>query len=91
LKAPIQQQIMFVTAEDDRVAMVTEGHALTVGGVTYNNMYHLLFQFDGDRIVHVWEFNDTAHSKQVFRRDADGTLDLTSLAAGDASGDAAPS
>jgi uncharacterized protein len=84
LKAPIMQQLMFVTAEDDRVAVVSEGYAVTVGGVTYNNLYHFLFQFAGERIAHIWEFNDTAHSQQVFQRGPDGTVGLTSEAAGDA-------
>jgi ketosteroid isomerase-like protein len=76
LEAPIRQQVLLMTAEDDRVAVVSEGHAVTLDGVPYENMYHFLFQLRDGRIVAVWEFNDTAHATAVLRRGPDGGLGL---------------
>jgi ketosteroid isomerase-like protein len=76
LEAPIRQQIMIMTAEDDRVAVVTEGHALTLDGVNYDNMYHFLFVLNDGLIKSLWEFNDTAHADAVLRRGDGGTLGL---------------
>jgi hypothetical protein len=76
LQAPIQQQILIMTAEEDRVAVVTEGHALTLDGVNYDNMYHFLFVLDDGLIESLWEFNDTAHAAAVLRRGDSGTLGL---------------
>jgi ketosteroid isomerase-like protein len=74
LQAPIVQTITVLTAEDNRVAALSEGHAVTVAGVHYDQAYHFLFEFDGDRIGRLWEFNDTFHSRTVFALDAAGQL-----------------
>jgi len=76
LQTPIQQTVLIMTAEDDRVAAVTEGHAITFDGVNYDNMYHFLFELKDGLITRLWEFNDTAHVNAVLRRDAGGGLGL---------------
>lgn len=74
LQTPIQQTVLILTAEEDRVAAVTEGHAVTIDGVNYDNMYHFLFKLRDGLITSLWEFNDTAHVNAVLRRGADGGL-----------------
>ncbi|HEX5586664.1 MAG TPA: ketosteroid isomerase, partial [Acidimicrobiia bacterium] len=76
LEAPIRQQVLLMTAEEDRVAVVSEGHAVTLDGVPYDNMYHFLFELRDGRIAAVWEFNDTEHATAVLRRGRDGGLGL---------------
>ncbi|WP_261553755.1 nuclear transport factor 2 family protein [Frankia tisae] len=77
LRAPIQQTVTTLTAEDDRVAALTEGHAVTVAGKRYDQAYHFLFQFSGERIGRLWEFNDTYHSRTVFALSEAGDLPRT--------------
>jgi uncharacterized protein len=74
LQAPIQHTILIVTAEENRVAVVTEGHAVTIDGVNYDNMYHFLFELKDGLITSLWEFNDTAHVNAVLRRGDGGSL-----------------
>jgi uncharacterized protein len=76
LEAPIQQKVLIVTAEENRVAVVTEGHAVTLDGVNYDNMYHFLFELEDGLITSLWEFNDTAHVNAVLRRGDGGSLGL---------------
>jgi ketosteroid isomerase-like protein len=76
LRAPIQQRVLIMTAEDDRVAAVTEGHAVTVDGINYDNMYHFLFVLADGLIAAIWEFNDTAHAGSVLRRGPGGEVGL---------------
>ncbi|MCM3925629.1 nuclear transport factor 2 family protein [Frankia sp. AiPs1] len=77
LRAPIQQTVTTLTAEDDRVAALTEGHAVTVAGRRYDQAYHFLFEFSGERIGRLWEFNDTYHSRTVFALTETGALPRT--------------
>jgi uncharacterized protein len=74
LQAPIQQQVTTMTAEDQRVAVMSEGHAVTVDGVRYDNLYHFLFELREGMITRIWEFNDTAHVRDVLRRGEGGAL-----------------
>jgi uncharacterized protein len=76
LQTPIQQTVLIVTAENNRVAVVTEGHAVTIDGVEYNNMYHFLFELKEGLVTSLWEFNDTAHANAVLRRGDGGGLGL---------------
>jgi len=69
LRAPIVQTITMLTAEENRVAALMEGHAVTVSGAVYDQAYHFLFEFDGPRISRLWEFNDTFHAREVFAAD----------------------
>ncbi|MGD9795785.1 MAG: nuclear transport factor 2 family protein [Acidimicrobiia bacterium] len=74
LRGPIVQTIIAITAEDDRVAVQSEGRAETVTGVRYDNLYHFLFQISGDRIGRLWEYTDTKLSHEVLVAPAAGAL-----------------
>jgi ketosteroid isomerase-like protein len=76
LKAPVRQTVLSMTAEEDRVAVMLDGHAETIDGVPYENMYHLLFQLREGKLCKAWEFNDTRHAWQVLRRGEGGELGL---------------
>jgi ketosteroid isomerase-like protein len=55
-----------LTAEKDRVAAEVESYAELTNGAVYNNHYHMLFFFRGDKIVEVREYGDTRHAQEVF-------------------------
>ncbi|MCK0516709.1 hypothetical protein [Williamsia sp. DF01-3] len=74
LRAPIEQRTIMFTAESNRVAVVSEGAATTVQGADYAQMYHFLFEFDGDLIVRLWEFNDTHQASKVFALNSEGKV-----------------
>jgi uncharacterized protein len=76
LRGPIRQELSIMTAEDDRVAVVAEGHSVTVDDVAYDNMYHFLFRLREGQITEVWEFLDTALARAVFYRGDRGGLGL---------------
>jgi ketosteroid isomerase-like protein len=61
LEGRIRYEVGTMVAEPNRIAVQLEGFAKTVEGATYNNLYHVYFEFEGDRIVRVREYNDTAH------------------------------
>ncbi|MCW2621677.1 MAG: hypothetical protein JWL64_1279, partial [Frankiales bacterium] len=54
---------------------LAEGHAVTKSGRAYDNAYHFLFQLRDGLITRIWEYNDTHLGREVFPRNADGTLD----------------
>ncbi|MDV7136497.1 nuclear transport factor 2-like protein [Williamsia muralis] len=74
LRAPIEQRTIMFTAEANRVAVVSEGAATTVSGVAYQQMYHFLFEFEGEAVVRLWEFNDTHHVREVFALGSEGKV-----------------
>ena len=62
--------VISVTAEDDRVALETEGHGRLHSGFEYSNTYHYLFRVRDGKIVscrshqdihHVWEMLQEAN------------------------------
>jgi ketosteroid isomerase-like protein len=54
------------TAEGDNVALEVESLGVAPNGKTYNNTYHYLFVFRGDKIARVKEYVDTYHAAEVF-------------------------
>lgn len=50
-----------MVADGDAVAVQVESFAKTIDGKQFNNLYHLYFEFQGDRVVRAREYNDTAH------------------------------
>jgi len=74
LTGPIVQTIIAMTAEDDRVAVQSEGRSQTRTGVRYDNLYHFLFQIRGDKICRLWEYTDTKLSHEVLVAPAGGAL-----------------
>ena len=79
LKGPIVQTVQTMTAEDNRVAVVATGHGVTVDDVVYDQMYHFLFEFRDGLISKIWEYNDTNHAREVFRRGEGGSLSVGDL------------
>jgi ketosteroid isomerase-like protein len=77
LQSPVVQTLQLLTAEQDRVSVLSEGHAVSAAGIPYDNSYHFLFQLREGLITRVWEYNDTYLGRQVFARKADGSLDVT--------------
>jgi len=57
--AGLNFRILTVTAEDERVSVELESHALTVTGVPYNNQYTMLFFIRDGRIYKLKEYFDT--------------------------------
>jgi len=82
LREPVKLTTLETTAEDDRVAVMANGRAVTIDGVEYNNMYHMLYKFRDGKICAAWEFNDTYYSRQTIRRGNDGELGLGEALAG---------
>jgi uncharacterized protein len=66
LRAPIVQVVIALTAEDNRVAALTEGTAEALNGARYDQRYHFLFELADGLITRLWEFNDTFHAREFF-------------------------
>src|SRR5690606_3434530 len=58
---------VITTAEDNRVAVAVDGEFRFRDGRDYNNRYHYLFEFSGDRIIRGVEYMDTALASNLFR------------------------
>ncbi len=60
---PFVAEFPSMTAEDDRVSVEMAGHAELVGGGRYDNVYHFLFRFRGDKVCSVDEYLDTKYTE----------------------------
>jgi ketosteroid isomerase-like protein len=58
----VQFEIGPMTAQGDRVSVLTEGRGTLPSGVAYHNFYHWLFEADGSRITGIYEYMDTHHA-----------------------------
>ena len=58
--------IRALTAEEDRVSAVVDGHATRTTGVAYNNNYHFLFTIRDGAIVAIREYHDTRYAAEVW-------------------------
>jgi uncharacterized protein len=74
LRAPIVQTITVLTAEENRVAALTDGTAEALNGARYDQRYHFLFELADGMITRLWEFNDTFHAREFFSLNADGRI-----------------
>lgn len=54
--------IVGITAEGDRVAVEAESFVELIGGGTYNNTYHFLFEFESGKIRCSKEYNDSKYA-----------------------------
>ncbi len=63
--------VLHVTAEEDRVSVLTQRRSVGANGRPYANDYHWLFRFAGDRIAEIWEVLDTAHAFDLLTLDPD--------------------
>lgn len=66
LKTGVAMTVDHVTAEGDRVAVEARGHAPTVDGQNYDNVYHFLFFLRGGQIVEIHEHGDSAYAHRIF-------------------------
>lgn len=73
---PLEIHTEYMTAEDNRVSVLSRGHAVTRDGLSYDQMYHELLRIDDGKIVELWDFNDTQHIFDVIRRGPGGTVGL---------------
>ena len=74
LRAPIVQTITALTAEENRVAALTDGAAEALNGTRYDQRYHFLFEFTDGLISRLWEFNDTFHAREFFALNEEGRI-----------------
>lgn len=58
-------KIVTITAEDNRVLCELQGLNTTIDGKRYDNRYIFLFEFTGDKISEVREYQDTALVERV--------------------------
>lgn len=61
LDGPIAFELGPMVADGNAVAIQLESFAKTVEGKPFNNLYHLYFEFEGERVIRAREYNDTAH------------------------------
>jgi ketosteroid isomerase-like protein len=67
LEGGIRYEIGTIVAEPNQIAVQVEGFGKTVEGAKYDNLYHVYFELDGDKIVRAREYNDTAHVYETLR------------------------
>lgn len=53
-------------AEGDKVAVEAEGWAELLNGRVYNSRYHFLVELRNGKILHVREYMDSLHARQIF-------------------------
>jgi ketosteroid isomerase-like protein len=58
--------IQSLTAEEDRVSAIADGHSTRTTGVAYNNNYHFLFTIRDGIIVAIREYHDTRYAAEVW-------------------------
>jgi len=58
----VQFEVGAMTAEGNRVSVLTEGRGTMRNGTSYHNHYHWLFEIDGSRITRIREYMDTHHA-----------------------------
>lgn len=58
-KAGIAFKFLQLTAEEDRVAVETEGSSTMLDGTPYNNQYHFLIFFRDGKVCKMREYLDT--------------------------------
>lgn len=66
----IEIAITGMTAEDNRVAVEAMSHAVLSNGRILNQVYHFLFEIEGDLVVNAREYIDTAHGSAVFSQES---------------------
>ena len=58
--------IRSLTAEEDRVSAVVDGHSRRKSGAEYNNNYHFLFTIRDGVITAIREYHDTAYAADIW-------------------------
>ncbi|ANI80192.1 nuclear transport factor 2 family protein [Sphingobium sp. EP60837] len=67
LASPFQQNILGITAEQNRVAIAASGRAELTNGRTYSNIYHFLFVIADGQIHEMREYCNTNAITSAFR------------------------
>lgn len=62
----VEFNVTGMVAEGDSVAAKATLKAKTAMGTFYDNDYHFLFTFEGNKIVRMKEYMDTYHAKTTF-------------------------
>jgi ketosteroid isomerase-like protein len=63
---PTRLNIREITAQDDRVSVVADGTMPLKSGGNYNQTYHWLFKFRGDKIIVILEYVDILEVWKAF-------------------------
>jgi uncharacterized protein len=63
---PGRLEILGVTADGERVALEAQSFIPLRNDQLYNNSYHYLVRFAGDRVCEVREYYDSAYTRDVF-------------------------
>jgi ketosteroid isomerase-like protein len=63
---PLQFTIESITAEDERVAVQCHSQGMLVNGIVYDNQYHYLMTFTGDRLLKVFEYMNAKKAEKLF-------------------------
>lgn len=66
MKKPLQLRLIAMTAEGDRVAVEADSYGEMLNGSTYENAYHFLFTFKGNKIVEVLEYCCSYTAFEIF-------------------------
>jgi ketosteroid isomerase-like protein len=72
LDGAIRFEIGEMVAENNKIAVQLESFAKTVEGKTFNNLYHIYFEFEGAKIRRGREYNDTANVFSTLRAGESG-------------------
>ena len=65
--AGIRFDIRQLTAEDNRVSCMVDGHGLLADGGEYNNYYHFLIEIENGKIRATHEYMDTLLVEKLFK------------------------
>ena len=68
----LHTRVLSMVGEGNRVAVEAEGEGKTASGKMYDNKYHFLFEFEGDKIIKLREYMDTARAAQFGWTDGEG-------------------
>lgn len=71
LSTPLVLEIEHMIAQGDHVAWQAHGRSTLLSGASYNNTYCFVFRFDGERVIEVTEYLDTALVERAFSVPAD--------------------
>lgn len=60
------KEIQSITADNERVIVRNVMRGKTKTGRDYENLYVLVYEFEGDKIATVWEYLDREYTSEVF-------------------------
>jgi ketosteroid isomerase-like protein len=66
MKSPIQMTVIAMVGEGDKVAVEAQSYGEMLNGKIYDNAYHFLFAFKGNKICSVKEYSCSNTASEVF-------------------------